>query len=314
VRQPLRHLNDVPRSPERVVVVGAGGFVGNAIATRLEARGVNVLRLARDDIDLLAVDASQRLSDRLRDGDVMVAAAARAPCTTASALRDNMTLALALVQAGARAKLSHVVNASSDAVYGDFDTPLTEASARAPETLHGVMHLAREIMFADAFKDLLVTLRPTLIYGATDPHNGYGPNRFRRLAAAGKPIVLFGEGEERRDHVFIDDVAEIGARVIFHRSVGALNVATGTVTSFHDIAKMIAALTRNPVALCSAPRSGPMPHNGYRPFEIAACRAAFPDFNYVALGDGLALAAGADRTGPALRHEGRNLSTEGGGR
>jgi nucleoside-diphosphate-sugar epimerase len=311
MRQPLHHLNDVPQAPDRVVVMGAGGFVGNAIATRLEAHCVKVLRLARDDIDLLAVDASQRLSDRLRDGDVMVAAAARAPCTTASALRDNMTLALALVQAGARAKLSHVVNIGSDAVYGDFGTPLTEASARAPGTFHGVMHLAREIMFADAFKEILVTLRPTLIYGAADPHNGYGPNRFRRLAEAGKPIVLFGDGEERRDHVFIDDVAEIAARVIFRRSVGALNVATGTVTSFHDVAKLVAALAHSTVPLCSAPRTGPMPHNGYRPFDIVACRCAFPDFNYVALGEGLARAAGVDRTGPARRDEGTNLSTGG---
>ena len=51
-----------------------------------------------------------------------------------------------------------------------------------------------------ARRDLAI-LRPTLIYGAGDPHNGYGPNRFRRLAATGKPIILFGEGEERRDHV-----------------------------------------------------------------------------------------------------------------
>jgi nucleoside-diphosphate-sugar epimerase len=37
-----------------------------------------------------------------------------------------------------------------------------------------------------------------------DPHNGYGPNRFRRLAAGGEEIVLFGEGEERRDHVQVE--------------------------------------------------------------------------------------------------------------
>jgi UDP-glucose 4-epimerase len=41
-------------------------------------------------------------------------------------------------------------------------------------------------------------VRSTLIYGEGDPHNGHGPNRFRRLAAAGQEIVLFGEGEERR--------------------------------------------------------------------------------------------------------------------
>jgi nucleoside-diphosphate-sugar epimerase len=45
-----------------------------------------------------------------------------------------------------------------------------------------------------------------------DPHNGYGPNRFRRLAAAGQEIVLFGGGEERRDHVLVDDVARDASR------------------------------------------------------------------------------------------------------
>ncbi len=72
-------------------------------------------------------------------------------------------------------------------------------------------------------------LRPTLIYGAADPHNGYGPNRFCRLAAAGEEIVLFGEGEERRDHVAVEDVAEIAFRVLMRRSRGVLNLATGDV-------------------------------------------------------------------------------------
>jgi UDP-glucose 4-epimerase len=286
----LRHSHQSAHRPERVVVAGAGGFVGAAIADRLERDAIEVLRLRRSDVNLLAADAADRLSGLLLDGDVLVAAAAIAPCKTALQLRDNMTLALAIVQAASRVKLSHVVNISSDAVYADSKAPLTEASARAPETLHGVMHLAREVMFADAFGGTLATLRPTLIYGAGDPHDGYGPNRFRRLAAIGKPISLFGEGEERRDHVAIDDVAEIAARVIFRRSIGALNVATGEVASFRDIAQMVAALSDHPVAISGTPRSGPMPHNGYRPFDIAACRTAFPDFSYAVLNDGLAMA------------------------
>src|SRR5258708_20458707 len=71
--------------------------------------------------------------------------------------------------------------------------------------MHGIMHLARELMLNATVKAPLAVVRSTLIYGEGDPHNGYGPNRFRRLAAAGQEIVLFGEGEERRDHVLIDD-------------------------------------------------------------------------------------------------------------
>ena len=39
-----------------------------------------------------------------------------------------------------------------------------------------------------------------------------------------RDINLFGNGEERRDHVYIDDVAELMVRVLAHRSVGALNI------------------------------------------------------------------------------------------
>jgi nucleoside-diphosphate-sugar epimerase len=142
-------------------------------------------------------------------------------------------------------------------------------------------------MLKATVKAPLAVVRSTLIYGEGDPHNGYGPNRFRRLAAAGQEIVLFGEGEERRDHVLIDDVAEIVCRVIEHRSRGTLNIATGEVYSFRDIAERIAAMARPVVAVRGTPRQGEMPHGGYRPFDIAACRRAFPDFRYTSLADGL---------------------------
>jgi UDP-glucose 4-epimerase len=184
--------------------------------------------------------------------------------------------------------LAHVVNISSDAVYADGPVPLDEASPAAPETLHGAMHLAREIAFRTGLSAPLAILRPSLLYGAADPHNCYGPNRFRRLAAAGEDIMLFGEGEERRDHVLVDDLAELVCRVLTQCSTGTLNIATGEVHSFRDIAERVIELAPRKVAIRTSPRQGPMPHNGYRPFDIAGCRAAFPDFAYTALANGLA--------------------------
>lgn len=286
----LRHGLSSPVKPARVVVMGAHGFVGNAIAGRLEQAGVPVLRLTRKDIDLLAPGAAENLAARFQPDDSFVAVSALAPCRDARMLRDNVTMALAMVEATTKAQLSYIVNISSDAVYADGPLPLTEASPTAPESLHGVMHLARELMFKTTVKAPLAILRPSLLYGAGDPHNGYGPNRFRRLAAKGEPIALFGEGEERRDHVLIDDVAEIAARVLYRRSTGILNVATGTVASFREIAETVVRLSGKPVVIKGTPRSGPIPHNGYRPFDIAACHAAFPDFAYVPLASGLAKA------------------------
>jgi nucleoside-diphosphate-sugar epimerase len=149
------------------------------------------------------------------------------------------------------------------------------------------MHAARELAFRAEVKAPQAHLRPTLVYGAADPHNGYGPNRFRRLAAEGKDIVLFGEGEERRDHVHIGDVAEIVARVLKHGSVGALNIATGEVHAFRTVAEHAVALAGTHSAIMGSPRVGPMPHGGYRPFDIAACRRAFPDFAYTPLREGM---------------------------
>lgn len=286
----LTHGQLKPAKPARVVIMGARGFVGSAIARRLERDNVPVLRLSRSHIDLLAPDAVDKLATALRADDAFVAVSALAPCRDARMLRDNTTMALAIVEAASRVPLAHVLNISSDAVYADAPLPLTENSPAAPTTLHGAMHLARELMFKTTIKAPLAILRPSLLYGADDPHNGYGPNRFRRLAGQGEPITLFGEGEERRDHVLIDDVAELAARVLHYRSTGILNVATGAVASFREIAEMVVHLSGKPVAIRSTPRLGPMPHNGYRPFDVAACKAAFPDFVYTPLASGLAKA------------------------
>ena len=115
---------------------------------------------------------------------------------------------------------------------------------------------------------------------------------FRRLAASGEPIVLFGQGEERRDHVCVDDIAELCVRILARRSRGTLNVATGRVASFREIAELCVRLSGRPGDIRATPRQGPMPHNGYRPFDPAATHAAFPDFRYTPLEAGLAAAAG----------------------
>lgn len=286
----LQHLNAEPEPPKRVVVMGAGGFVGGAVSTRLARDRVPVLALTRSEVDLLSPDAAARLAGLLQPDDAFVAVSARAPVKNAEMLVENMLMVRAMLHALALRPVAHVVNISSDAIFFDSAEPLTESSTAAPGSLHGVMHLARELMFRAELKSPLAMLRPTLIYGAGDPHNGYGPNKFRRLAVAGEDIVLFGEGEERRDHVCIDDVAELITRVLYNRSTGSLNIATGNVHSFREIAEKVVKLSGKAVAIKGSPRPGPMPHNGYRAFDSAATRQAFPDFRYTNLDDGLARA------------------------
>jgi nucleoside-diphosphate-sugar epimerase len=281
-------MNPEPRTPERIVVIGAAGFVGSAIVRNLRSRGLRPLALTRSDVDLLREGAAKKLAALLEPADAVVAVAAVAPVKSPAMLRDNILMIEAMADALRARPVAHVLNIGSDAVFADSSDPLTESSCRAPGSLHGIMHLARELMLGEAAGETpFATLRPTLIYGIDDPHNGYGPNRFRKLAAQGKTIVLFGNGEERRDHVWVEDVAELAARMLLHRSRGSLNAATGTVISFRESAEIVAALFKNASRIESTPRQGPMPHNGYRAFNPAATHAAFPDFTYTLPRDGL---------------------------
>ncbi len=286
----LQHHRQAATPPERTVILGAAGFVGAATAAAVRASGGEVLSLGRGELDLLASDAADRLAGMLKPADALVFISAKAPVKNNEMLLDNIRMGDTVCRAVAASPVAHLLYVSSDAVYGDTPVPLNEASAPAPGSLHGAMHLTREVMLQQNLPQIpLCILRPTLIYGASDPHNGYGPNRFRRLAGEGSPIRLFGEGEELRDHVLVDDVARLLQLILAHRSTGILNAASGIVTSFRRLAEMAVAAAGREVKIEGSPRNGPMPHNGYRPFDIAAIQKAFPSFRPTPIEDGIAL-------------------------
>ena len=66
----LTNINAVPSKPERVVIIGAGGFVGSAIRKKLAADSVATLPLTRVELDLLAADAARKLAQILRPATV----------------------------------------------------------------------------------------------------------------------------------------------------------------------------------------------------------------------------------------------------
>jgi len=284
----LTHHCSEPRQPARVVVLGARGFIAGAVLRRHTLDGTATLALGSSALDLLAPDAAERLATALRTDDALVFASAKAPCKDLAMLRENLVMAEAVCTALRKRAVSHVIYISSDAVYEDSREPITEATSAAPSSLHGAMHLTREIALREAFSGPLALVRPTLVYGLDDPHNGYGPNRFRRLAAAGKEIVLFGEGEERRDHVSVEDVAEIVRLIARHRSAGVANAVSGEVASFRELAEFVAAEFTPRVAVRGSPRTGPMPHGGYRPFDNRAVLDAFPGFRFQHWREGIA--------------------------
>lgn len=285
----LEHLNSTLTKPARVVIVGAGGFVGGTAAQVLNAKGVATLNVTRAQVDLQQADAAQKLAALIQPQDVLLVTAAIAPCKNGEQLLANIQMQQAICDAitAKKTDLSQVVYISSDAVYADDVTLATEDSKMQPSSFHGMMHAARELMFKGVTGAVpLAILRPSVLFGFNDPHNGYGPNRFFRLALEGKNLGLFGGGEEQRDHIYINDVAEIIAQTILHRSKGVLNIATGTSHSFKDIADKVVAVTGADVTVDPTARQNPITH---RHFDVTACLQAFPEFRYTTLDAGFAL-------------------------
>lgn len=285
----LQNLNSTPTKPARVVVVGANGFVGSNTVKNLRAKGIEALAISRKEVDLLQPNAAANLTALIQPNDVLLVISAIAPCKNSEQLLANLNMQQAVCEAikNSAGKLAQIIYISSDAVYADDVSLATEQSNMQPSSFHGMMHAARELMIKSvAAGTPLAILRPSVLYGINDPHNGYGPNRFMRLAQQNQKITFFGGGEEKRDHIYIGDVAEIIALCILNRSQGVLNIATGQSHAFNEVAELVVSTCNSESVLEATPRNNPITH---RHFDITACRQAFPEFKYTSLRDGLAL-------------------------
>ena len=118
----LSHQFAQATTPARVVVIGAGGFVGGAITKALKAAAVPVLPLTRREVDLLAPDAAEKLKALLKPDDAVVFVSAIAPAKNTAQIMTNLRMAEAAAQAFAAVPPAHLLYISSDAVYADEPT------------------------------------------------------------------------------------------------------------------------------------------------------------------------------------------------
>jgi UDP-glucose 4-epimerase len=284
------HLETNGVTPARVVVLGATGFVGQDIVRHLNESQIETLPLSSADIDLTKPESVEELRQRVRETDSLVIVSAITPDKgkDAATLMQNLTMSQHVSAFLEETRCAHVAYISSDAVYADNAHPVREDSCCDPSSFHGLMHLVRERMLSAAVQKTTVpyvTLRPCTVYGASDTHNSYGPNRFLRTALKEHKIKLFGQGEEKRDHIYINDLSRLVGLCLLHRSQGVLNVATGHSVSFFELAETIARLCGNRVEIEGAPRANPVTH---RHFDINAIHKAFPQFGFTSLDKGLA--------------------------
>lgn len=281
------HEKSTPRGPTRVVLLGGTGFLGRGIQALLTESAIDSLILSSMDLNLSASDAAARLASMLRPTDSIVMLAATKPGRRLDeeGLVANIAMGASVCKAIRASGCSHLVYLSSDAVYPFGTEPIVEETTTAANTLYAAMHLEREVMFNNLEGMPVAILRSTQVYGPGDHHRAYGPVRMAHSAVSEGRIVLYGSGEETRDHIHVRDLASVIVSVLEMSSRGVLNVASGRSVSFADLAEIVRSASASPVLIQREPRRMPVLH---RRFDISNLERAFPRRSQTPLGAGIA--------------------------
>lgn len=271
----------------RIIVIGSKGFIGGEIYSELNKKFNNVIGVSKKEIDLTKLTSVNKLNSLIKDEDTIVFVSAIAPCKDISCLKINLDIVNNFISAVREKKIRQLINISSDAVYTDTLKKIDESSETNPTSLHGIMHIMREHILQTYFDSILSIVRPTLVYGINDPHNGYGPNKFRRLILNKEDITLFGKGEELRDHVCVNDIARMITKIISKKSFGIFNAVSGNKMTFNEIAYFLKIQSRSEINIYISKRSGPMPHLGKRIFKKSRAEKIYDNFKFKSIKRGL---------------------------
>ena len=288
----FQHLQAEPSQPRRVVVLGAGGFIGSQLVAELNRLRIPVRPVRSQEVDRLQENSVEKFSSLLLAGDVVVFVAAITPDKgkDTTAFMNNLKMAVHAVKAMKDVPLAQLIYISSDAVFPEDLPPIDELTLPSTNPyfgLYGLMHQSREkilMELAGEKKLPYLILRPCSVYGAGDTHGGYGPNRFVKTAQTEGKIRLFGQGEEQRPHLYIKDFIAILIASLQHQTIGVLHAAPAPSHSFGAVAREVAAVIGAGVVIESLPRSGPVTH---KHFVDTGLRRAFPSLRLHGLQEGL---------------------------
>lgn len=281
----------------RAVVLGATGFIGSAVTRALEDSAVDVTTPNSADLNLFNVEAYRRLSEFLDPGTLLVVAVRATAPTALHAFEREVGIATNIARATPSA--GKVVVLSTLSVYTDARTLLniSEATPSDPTSIYGISKLASELVIRQTAEDAhvpSVLLRPCRVFGPGDHKATYGPSSFVRSALTGKPIQIYGDGEELRDHVYVDDIAELVVRMGISEAEGTFVVGTGESTTYLEIVEMIERCIGRRVEIQHLPRDRPRVD---QTIDIAKLRSALPAFAFTSLN------AAVPRTVAAFRAE-----------
>jgi len=254
----------------RIVLLGRSGFIGRALRETAIAKGLEVVALGRPDINLTSEASVKVVISQLSGSDHVLMLSALTPehGLAEDLYMMNMSMMKHATAALEQAGFAHLVYFSSDAVYPWTAEDVTEETLIAPADAYAQMHAEREKMAMSLGQKLrkpVSILRPCAVHGFGDTHFSYGPNRFLKTALESGEIVLFGEGEELRPHLWIGDCVDWILEASLTKFDGLLDIVPREAVSFRALAEMISSLVDKKVKVLFQPRRQAITHRKFSP-------------------------------------------------
>ncbi|NJF24094.1 SDR family oxidoreductase [Thermococcus sp. Bubb.Bath] len=268
-----------------VVVTGGAGFIGSHIAWELvkdndviiidnlhTGKEENVppgAKLVRADVrEYTAIAELISQADYVfhEAAQVSVVESVRDPVFTEEVnVLGTLNILKALLEGHGK-----LIFASSAAVYGDNpNLPLKETERPRPLSPYGVTKWAAEEhlrVFHELYGLPVVALRYFNVFGPRQSANQYAGviSIFINRALRGEPLVIFGDGKQTRDFIYVKDVVKANILVAESRKANGrvFNVATGKQTSVLELATKIIEITgSNGSIVFDKPRPGDIRHS-----------------------------------------------------
>jgi len=145
-----------------------------------------------------------------------------------------------------------VVFASSAAVYGDAKTiPIKEDTKRNPLNPYGQTKLECEYL-CERYSEKgtkITVLRFFNVYGkGQNPSYAGVISKFLENVSNGKPPIIYGDGKQTRDFIFVDDIAKANLLAMSNDSYGKfINIGTGIKTSIRELAEIIIKISKQTI-------------------------------------------------------------------
>jgi UDP-glucose 4-epimerase len=271
----------------KILVSGGAGFIGSHIVehfqNQAEIRVLDNLRsgfrhnlrgLPHEFIEASVLDRAA-VRDALSGVDYVFHLAAMVSVTESMAKpiecnEVNTKGTLVLLEEAARAGVKKLVFSSSAAVYGDNPiVPKVETMLPVPKSPYAISKLDCEYycqMFADERGLPTVCLRYFNVFGPRqDPRSQYAAAIpiFIYQALKHEPIMIYGDGEQTRDFIYVEDIAKANAYFgIQSRATGIFNIGCGMKTSINDLSATLCQIARSTSKIRHGPaRAGDVRHS-----------------------------------------------------